>query len=148
VGTRNELMRPSTPLSFTLSECEIALAKPRLGLQAALGRQGRRGFALLLDDQPMRSLSSVSGAVSPIAGGSPISAASAAGEPIYAAAQFRSQGLSVTTKTNVAVAKKSVDAGGAGVDMQQDKASGVASGLASVIHQGVARGVPPRGRPD
>ncbi len=80
------------------------------------------------------------------------SAAFAAGKPIYAAAPFRTQGLSVTPEQVISgpvttVMSGSVDSGvSAGAGMQQGTGVSVASAQAKA--RVVARGIPPRGRPD
>ncbi len=80
------------------------------------------------------------------------SAAFAAGKPIYAAAPFRTQGLSVTPEQVVpgsvtTVTSGSVDSGiSAGAGMQQG--TGVSAASAPAKARVVARGIPPRGRPD
>ena len=105
--------------------------------------------------------------VSPVLAVSIRSAAIAAPEPIYAAAQFRPQGIGVfagkgspshiTTGISsseglsndqglgagIAPMPKSVDAGAAGVDQQ---GTGVAEAMANLMAK--RRGVPPRGKPE
>ena len=100
--------------------------------------------------------------VSPVPAVSLCSAAFAAPEPIYAAAQFRTQGSSVfagsafTGKVSpshvasqglgvdIAPTPKSVDASQIGVSQQQG--TGVAEAMANLMAK--RRGVPPRGKPE
>jgi hypothetical protein len=133
VETINRDQRPSMPLSIVLPAF------------SALGS----GFPAPVEPRVERSLTAVDSGIRPdaptcVAGGAPIAAdqLSEFGEPIYAAVQFRTQGLSVSTE-----AHESVDAGATGIDQQQG--TGVVAAAAMVMSAKVrARGVPPRGRPE
>lgn len=156
--------RPSMPLSF----CQPAPGHripdgiPASG-RSTLGRVFRPVSApsrIWLDDSGARSASVVpsrslgkrlSSIQSPIVAYSALPTVPVC-ERITAAAQFRTQGLSVTPahvalQANVAgVMVESVDTGSnLGVDKQQGPGA-----AASVLdpRQGAARGVPPRGRPE
>lgn len=128
-----------------------------LPVASALLDRGPAGVAPIGSDP--RDISDVS----PVLAVSLCSAAFAAPEPIYAAAQFRTQGFSVfagkvspshvasTGLSNsqgpdagIAPAPKSVDAGQPGVGQQQG--TGVAEAMANLMAK--RRGVPPRGKPE
>jgi hypothetical protein len=96
-------------------------------------------------------------AVSPVLAVSLCSTAFTAPERIYAAAQFRTQGISGFAgkvspshiasqglSVGIAPAPQSVDAGQPAVDQQQG--TGVAEAMANLMAK--RRGVPPRGKPD
>lgn len=122
--------RPSEPLSFSLSASRSGAGfggtESRWAVDTQIGREDPTRHDCPLNDAAFPR---------------PILAARLADAPIYAATPIRAQGPSV-----ISMAPESVNAGSVGVDMQQ-QGTGV-SGLAQVVRQGGARGVPPRGRPD